>query len=66
MGNREHNKLLQKCPYIGIRRYSFDGPPKWLKKVWNSKFRKDSKNRLRKDGGDAVYKKRPGNIYDWY
>jgi len=58
--------MLKKHPHIGVRRFYADGPPPWLKKLWNSKFRKQNKKLLKKYGEDAVFEKKPGNIRDWY
>ena len=68
MGNREHQKLLEKHPFLthSCRGWHMDGPPVWMKRQWQHQLRARIRQLLRQDPDSTTYPTRAGNPDDWY
>lgn len=68
MGNREHDKMLERHPWLRryVRGFHGDGPQPWIKRVWAKKLRRKFTALLRRDPDNTVYPIRAGNLHDWY
>lgn len=68
MGNREHEKMLNKYPWMKRRARGFhrDGPPVWMKRNWAHRLRAKFRELLRRDPDQTTYPKRAGDRWEWY
>ena len=68
MGNREHNKLLRRYPWLShkARGTHIDGPDKPQKRLWNQKLRAIWRKLSRRDPDEVSWPTRAGNRWDWY
>lgn len=68
MGNRAHDVLLKKYPWLRWRGRGThaDGPSPEQKRIWAHKLRAKFRQLLRRDPDETVYPKRAGDLWDWY
>jgi hypothetical protein len=68
MGNRAHNELLKKYPFLRrhARGFHADGPPPWMKRLWAHKWRARMRQLLLKDPDSVSYPRRCGDRWSWY
>lgn len=68
MGNREHNKLLTKYPWLSSKARGThpNGPDRWIKRNWAHRLRQRIRQLLRRDEEDTAYPRKLGDRWEWY
>lgn len=68
MGNRAHEALLTKYPWLRWRDRGThgNGPDREQKRIWAKRLRQRIRQLLRRDPDDTAYPRRAGDRWEWY